>query len=141
MYMNGRKRLIILGVIIILLLAAVPVLVSATPLSSTDIKLVKFTTQKMGVRFQISGTLTGNGANPVQNTAWAANIAGETVNIYRNAGNSNTWTLINTQKTDKWGGFGLPWTEYKKGPVSYMAVYWGTSTYPGSYDKFTVTIK
>jgi hypothetical protein len=141
MFMNGKKRLIVLGVVIILLLAMVPVLVSADPLEKTDIEMHKFSTGHVGVRFTIRGNLSESGSNPVTHIAWNSYLVGKPVEIYRRVGSNFTWELLNTQDTETGGGFRLPWTEYGKGKRHYMAVFWGDSTYPGSFDKFTVTIE
>ena len=139
--MNGRKRLIILGVVIILLVAVVPVLVSATPLATSDIKLHTITPKHVGQRFRINGNLTGWSFDPVLNIGAGGVLPGRTVEIYKKMGDTWNNPPLATVTTDAWGGFGLPWQEFSKGKRHYMAVFRGDGTFPGSYDKVTVRIE
>ncbi len=138
---DGKKRRLLIGAALILLLAMVPVLAAATPLVTTDLNLHKITPKHVGQRFLIRGNLSYFAYDPVHKIGSAAYLPGRTVELYRRPGSSDTWEPLSTQTTDVLGGYRLPMQEFKKGKFHYLAVFQGEPTFPGSYESTTVTIE
>ncbi len=141
MVRKGKTRPVLIAAVLVLLLAMMPVLAAATPLVTTDLHLHKVSPKNVGQRFLIRGNLSSASYNPVLQIGSALFLDGKTVEIYRKVGSTGTWSILNSQSTGPLGGYRLPMQEFTTGKYHYMAVYWGDSGIPGSYEKITVTIE
>jgi hypothetical protein len=142
--MIGRKRLFILGTIVIVLFALVPGLASAgSLLVRTDITLTTPAPHAVNENFALTGSLFKCSRTPGPGTVSEVKmpVAGRLVKIYRWKVGTAGWNLIGTRTTSAAGKYGLMRKEASPGKYQYTAIYSGSCSEPGSYTMVEVTIR